>query len=521
MFGKVEAVYKDLHTAAPQSASPLRRFFGLISGRGFDFTSAGVYAPKLSLFEQIADRYSRFQAPISERRILLGIGDTMSILMAQILTVLLLSRSLLWGFQSVFSQHIPSWNLVPFVLSTWFPLAWLNDLYHIPSSYNKLQSFRRILQTSLLAMLLYAGIFLVFPSMLKPDAFLLLAFLAIPLIMAWRWFYTIAFKKNMFKQRLLIIGKASRALETALDIEKCDWVNYEIVGYLHDTGPKTKSEKIQYLGQPRRLLSVIAEKKVQGIVVATDGKLKEKLFDLLVECQAMGVRVDWLPEFYQRLYQRVPMEKIDASWALYMMQNRPAFNRLELTVKRVLDLALCILFLPVFLLILPPIALAVKLDSPGSVFYRQMRCGRAGSLYKIYKFRTMIADAENDGKARWATDDDDRITRVGKFLRKCRLDELPQLLNVLLGDMSFVGPRPERPEFVEQLEAEIRYYRMRFLVKPGITGWAQINEDYGNTIDQARVKLQYDLYYVRFWSILQDLYILFKTIGVMLQLKGT
>jgi exopolysaccharide biosynthesis polyprenyl glycosylphosphotransferase len=256
------------------------------------------------------------------------------------------------------------------------------------------------------------------------------------------------------------------------------------------------------------------------VVVATKGKLKDKLFDLLVECQAMGTRVDWLPEFYERLYQRVPMEQIDPSWALYMMQNRPAFSRIELTIKRILDLMFCLLLMPVLLVILLPVALAIKLDSPGPVFYRQVRCGRAGRLYKIFKFRTMVANAEGDGKARWASDDDQRITRVGKFLRKCRLDELPQLLNVLRGDMSLVGPRPERPEFVEELEEEIRYYRMRFLVKPGITGWAQINHEYGNTIEHARVKLQYDLYYVRYWSILQDIYILFKTIGVMFQLKG-
>jgi lipopolysaccharide/colanic/teichoic acid biosynthesis glycosyltransferase len=177
--------------------------------------------------------------------------------------------------------------------------------------------------------------------------------------------------------------------------------------------------------------------------------------------------------------------------------------------------------LPVLLLIFTPIALAIKLESPGPVFYRQIRCGRAGKPFMIFKFRTMVQDAEQDGKARWAFDGDPRITRVGNFLRKSRLDELPQVLNVLLGDMSMVGPRPERPEFVEELETEVKYYRMRMLVKPGITGWAQVNYDYGNTIDHARMKLQYDLYYVRYWSIWQDLYILFRTIGVALQLKGT
>ena len=521
MFGKVEAVYNELYTGPSFSASSWRRLLAWVAGRRTAQAPAAVGVPRVGLFERIGERYSHFQAPISERRVLLGIGDTLSIFMAQILTILLLNKSWFLAFEPGLHLHVPSWAVFPFELPVWFSLAWLNDLYYIPSSYNKGLALRRVVQTSLMAMLLYAGVTLVFPAAQQPGAYLFLAALAIPLITGWRWFYAFAFKKNMFKQRLLVIGKAAQVLETVQDIQKCDWVNYEVAGYLCENEPKAKPKEVAYLGQPRQLLSVIAEKKVRGVVVATDGPIKDKLLDQLVECQALGVRVDWLPEFYQRLYQRVPMEQINASWAFYMLQNRPAFNWIELGVKRLLDLALCLLLLPVLLVILPAIALAIKLDSPGPVFYRQVRCGRAGSLYKIFKFRTMVQDAEIDGKARWATADDLRITRVGRFLRKCRLDELPQLFNVLLGEMSFVGPRPERPEFVEQLETEIRYYRMRFLVKPGITGWAQINQDYGNTVDHARVKLQYDLYYVRFWSILQDLYILFKTLGVMLQLKGT
>ncbi len=203
-----------------------------------------------------------------------------------------------------------------------------------------------------------------------------------------------------------------------------------------------------------------------------------------------------------------------------MMQNRPVFNRLQLGIKRLLDLTLLLLALPFLILILVPVALAIKLESRGPAFYRQVRSGRAGEKFMIYKFRTMVADAEKDGKARWASKGDPRITRVGQFLRKSRLDELPQLLNVLRGEMSIIGPRPERPEFVEQLEQEIPFYSMRLLVKPGLTGWAQINYDYGNTVEQALIKLQYDFYYVRYWSLWLDAFILFRTIGVVLSLKG-
>jgi exopolysaccharide biosynthesis polyprenyl glycosylphosphotransferase len=323
---------------------------------------------------------------------------------------------------------------------------------------------------------------------------------------------------------VLLLGNGSRAKATLRDIQKRSWSSYQtykIVGYVHETQPKNKSDDLKYLGPSRELLSVIEKHKIHEIVVTTDGNLKNELFESLIQCQARGVRVSWMAEFYERLYQKVPVEHLDRSWALYMIQDRPVFDRLELGIKRLLDLMLLLFALPVFLLILIPVALAIKLESPGPIFYRQVRCGRAGDPFMIYKFRTMVVNAEKDGKARWASKGDPRITRVGQFLRKARLDELPQLLNVFRGEMSMIGPRPERPEFVTQLEEAIPFYRMRHLVKPGLTGWAQINYDYGNTVDDALVKLQYDFYYVRYWSIWLDLYILFRTVGVVLLLKGT
>ncbi len=319
----------------------------------------------------------------------------------------------------------------------------------------------------------------------------------------------------------MFVGSGSRSKVTVNEIQRRGWKTYQVLGYVHETEPKNKkASELPYLGQSSELLSLVDKYKIHEIVVATNGKVKKKLFDRLVECQAKGVRVNWMPEFYERIYRRVPVEHIDASWALYMMQNRPVFNRLQLGIKRLLDLTLLLLALPFLILILVPVALAIKLESRGPAFYRQVRSGRAGEKFMIYKFRTMVADAEKDGKARWASKGDPRITRVGQFLRKSRLDELPQLLNVLRGEMSIIGPRPERPEFVEQLEQEIPFYSMRLLVKPGLTGWAQINYDYGNTVEQALIKLQYDFYYVRYWSLWLDAFILFRTIGVVLSLKG-
>ena len=227
-----------------------------------------------------------------------------------------------------------------------------------------------------------------------------------------------------------------------------------------------------------------------------------------------------MPDLYIRLKRRVPINEIDADWAFHAIQSQALFWRMKLGVKRVIDIVLILFGLPILGLILPLLALAIRLDSPGPIFYRQVRCGRAGKPFYIFKFRTMVDKAEKDGKPQWAKKNDSRITRVGRFLRKARLDELPQLINILRGDMSFIGPRPERPDFVNMLREKVPFYDTRLLVKPGLTGWAQVHYHYGNSAEDALVKLQYDFYYIRHWSLWLDLYILFRTVAVVFKLKG-
>jgi exopolysaccharide biosynthesis polyprenyl glycosylphosphotransferase len=226
-----------------------------------------------------------------------------------------------------------------------------------------------------------------------------------------------------------------------------------------------------------------------------------------------------MPDLYDKLSRRIPIQHIDPAWALNVIEKLP--SRLSLSCKRLMDLALAGFGLLVLAPFLPLVALAIRLDSPGPIFYRQIRSGRAGRPFTILKFRTMVTDAEKDGRARWASEDDPRITRVGRFLRKTRVDELPQLHNVLRGEMSIVGPRPERPEFIEQLEQDIPFYRTRLMVKPGLTGWAQIHYRYGSSVEDALIKLQYDFHYLRYWSLWLDLYVIFRTFGVAFRFQGT
>jgi lipopolysaccharide/colanic/teichoic acid biosynthesis glycosyltransferase len=228
-----------------------------------------------------------------------------------------------------------------------------------------------------------------------------------------------------------------------------------------------------------------------------------------------------MPALYERLLGRVPVEHVGRNvQAVLPVDERGATERVYWLAKRLIDIVLSAVGLDVLALLIPLVALANAIFSRGPLFYRQVRVGRGGKNFAVVKFRTMRPDAEQDTGAVWAQAGDVRVTPAGRWLRKTRLDELPQVLNVLRGEMSLIGPRPERPEFVDDLARQIPFYRARLSAKPGLTGWAQVRFGYGNSVDDARTKLEYDLYYVRHASFNLDALIVLKTIGVMLRLQG-
>jgi sugar transferase (PEP-CTERM system associated) len=238
----------------------------------------------------------------------------------------------------------------------------------------------------------------------------------------------------------------------------------------------------------------------------------------LLNMRLAGVKVEEATSWLEKITGRIEVEQLYPSWLIFAEGFR--FSSFFRLVRRALSFSVALIGLVIAIPLLPFIWLAVKFSSPGPALYRQKRVGRGGSTFHCYKFRTMRQDAEADTGATWATDDDPRITRVGKFLRTSRLDEIPQLWCVLKGDMHFVGPRPERPEFVEWLSREIPYYGVRHMVRPGITGWAQVQYKYGNTLDDAREKLQYDLFYIKNASVGLDFLILFQTVKIVLLGRG-
>ena len=327
-------------------------------------------------------------------------------------------------------------------------------------------------------------------------------------------------KTRHVRNRVLIVGGGERAQAIARVLQQTSPKYCDIVGFVDDDFRSNGSmlEHRLLLGKTVDLPRLVIQNQVQEVVVALDNYLEEKLFRLLIECQERGIRVSYMPDLHEKLRYSVPVEHIDPTWALGIMQKLP--NPFQLFVKRLLDILFGIVGLLNLATILPFVALAIYLDSPGPIFYRQVRAGRSGKPFSIIKFRTMSVDAEKDGKACWATEGDVRITRVGRFLRQTGMDELPQVLNVLRGEMSIVGPRPERPQFIKHLEREIPFYRTRLMVKPGLTGWAQVRYKYGNSVKDALIKLQYDCYYLRHWSLWLDLSIILQTIKVLLKFRG-
>ncbi len=483
----------------------------------------------LTKLKQIIFRKVRgFQTPFSERRALLLVTDSLLIILATY------GAFLLWQYsqQQVDPNAAPitildRWYWVPTLLLGWWGGAWLNDLYHIPSSTQRFTTFTRLALISGMALLFYSIIFFLAPRDALPRLFFLYFLgLGLPAVFIWRLAYSTVFTMLPLQHRVLIVGLGNQAQFIARTLRENPKLNYEPLGYV----PSQQTDENEIIISPDELpivgslldLPRLAQRmRAQQVVVATDHPMDGRLFELLMRCQSWGMGVVTMPNLYEKLTRSIPIQHIDPTWTLQILQDLPVFSRLQLAIKRFFDLvvsSLSLIFTAPLMLI---IALAILIeDRKGSIFYKQTRVGRGGRLFDIYKFRTMVTEAEKDGQARWAAKNDPRITRVGRILRKTRLDELPQLINIFNGHMSLAGPRPERPEFIKMLEEHVPFYRTRLLVKPGLTGWAQVHGDYTSDVEGAVNKLEYDLYYLRYWSFWLDIYIIFKTVGVMLKMKG-
>ncbi|MBL7688602.1 MAG: sugar transferase [Bdellovibrionaceae bacterium] len=326
------------------------------------------------------------------------------------------------------------------------------------------------------------------------------------------------FKERATKLHWLAIGK-TESLRLFLN----DFAKKENQGTVHCLVPDSErataeAAEISLIAKWSELPNLL-ERKWTGIIICDSLSFEESLFNRLMMTRLQGAKILDLTEFYEHIWFKVPVFYLRDGWFALSPGFDLLHNPIGLRIKRIIDVLLASTLLVLTTPIMAIAAVLIKLTSPGPIVYRQVRTGLGGKNFIIYKFRSMVGDAEKNG-AQWAQKNDSRITPIGQFLRISRIDELPQLINVLKGEMSFIGPRPERPEMNAELEKVIQYYNLRHLVPPGITGWAQCLYGYGSSVEDSREKLQYDLYYIKNYSLLIDVAILLKTVRVVLFGRG-
>ncbi|MEM9824955.1 MAG: sugar transferase [Planctomycetota bacterium] len=480
-----------------------------------DFTSVTRLLP-----EDLASHRSKmaFRSPIQERKLALLMLDLVAILCSAIAAFagwyVLRGEEAVGG---VISQLGEKWYWVPLSMTVWLAALWLVDLYDVTiSGIGGVLLPRLGLAATLTVAVFLFGYFFA-PQYTPRTYFLIFTAVAALLTGGIRSRFHEWAERSGPIHHVLFIGDRESASELQCVFTLPHRLKFSLLAWTDES----MLSKLHFDHGPQGLCRYSLAEGISEIVVRSrQGIEDDEVYRALVECTANGIRVSSMAEVFGKLSRQVPMEFVDSKWVLGAMQDRALFSRVQLGVKRLIDIAGALVAMPILGVITIPVMIAIKLDSVGPIFYLQERTGRAGRKFWIIKFRTMTDDAEKDGKAVWAKKDDARITKVGSFLRKTRLDEFPQFVNVLRGEMSLVGPRPEREEIEADLDRQLPHYFIRRLVKPGITGWAQVHYKYGNCLADSLMKLQYDAYYVRHWTILMDLYVMVRTIFIMASRRG-
>ncbi|HLO30733.1 MAG TPA: sugar transferase [Anaerolineales bacterium] len=411
----------------------------------------------------------------------------------------------------------------------WFyllPIAWmllLVELYepHVASSGRR--TTRGIALAAFIGLAAYSLVFIVQQDTNLPrvgvGGFLLFASI---LTLFWRIIFIRLYKSTGQRRRVLLIGAGKAGQTLAQLYQTAGTQSFNLVGYVDDD--KQKMGKticgLRVMGSCVHLLNLIDVYHISDLVIAINGEIQGTTFQTILDAQEKGVEITRMPILYEEMTGRVPVHHLESDWIIRSFVDGLHVSGFYELLKRLLDILGGLIGILIFAITCPFLALAVFIDSGLPIFYSQPRLGRGGLLFNIYKYRTMRQDAEADGEARTTLENDPRVTRVGNFLRKTRLDELPQFWNVLRGEMSLVGPRAERPELVAEYQKQVPFYRARLLVKPGLTGWAQINYGYVASVTETAVKIEYDLYYIKHRTFGMDFQIILRTIGTVLRRTG-
>jgi len=435
------------------------------------------------------------------KQIILMLGDIAILYAALIITLWL-------RYGKLFYAELIDYHLKPFtiVFGIWIVIFYIADLYNLQTLKNDFEFEKKFWYTVFINVIIAALFFYSLPDFEIAPKTNLGIFLIIFgwLNYLWRQIYNLTLSKTGTVSRVLLIGSNKTAEEIADKIENNPQLGYKIKYWMKEG---LEDKEFGHLAQ------IIIANKINAVVIPAHIKKDSKAARLIYKTLVLGIEVMDLSRLYELIFQKIPLAELEEVWFLENLEKKhKIYELISQPLEFILASILTILLFPLALII----TVLIKITSPGSAFFTQKRLGKNGKEFIIWKFRTMKIDAEKDGP-RWANyHKDERVTPIGNFLRRCHLDELPQLYNILRGELSFVGPRPERPEFVEKLRKELPYYDLRHLANPGITGWAQINYRYAASIEDSYQKLQYDIYYIKNNSPLLDFLIILKTIKFLI-----
>jgi sugar transferase (PEP-CTERM system associated) len=457
--------------------------------------------------------------PFTFRAIFLVLCETLLILFAVLAAARIRLEEYAW---QILIDEGGIWKAL-FVAAVTQVCLYYADLYNLRRLTDRRETFVRIAQALGVASLLVAATYYWFPSMVVGRGVVAIsAAFVVPLVIGWRLAFVWISRKMGPRERLLLVGTSAAAVTLARELyERRHDLGVEIVGFVDPDPAKVGAPVLNpgVIGTVADIPAIVRSRGVDRVVVSLGDARGRLPMDQLLTMKMEGVTFDHLASVYEEYTGKIAVENLRPSW--FIFSEGFSKGRALMTSKRLLDVCCATLGLLIGLPMMAFVALAVRLTSPGPVLYHQQRVGRFGRLFLVHKFRTMRVNAEAETGPVWAAKaGDPRVTPVGAFLRRTRLDEMPQLWNVLVGEMSFVGPRPERPEFVAGLTQQVPYYEQRHCVRPGITGWAQVRYTYGASVEDALEKLQYDLFYIKHLSIPLDLLVIVQTIKTVVLRAG-
>ncbi|MBI5033442.1 MAG: sugar transferase [Chloroflexi bacterium] len=469
-----------------------------------------------------------FSFRLAERKTLLVVIDLIIVELTTVLAFWIMAFRAGWVFDLEYLVDQAGWFI--FLPALWFFSALITGFYDPQKITDLSTAIGALVRAVAFVVIVYVVIYFFFatPGTLPRGIVGYQGVASFILIGLWRLAYVQVIQRPVFARKIIIVGAGWAGETIAQTIQDYASIHYRILGFIDDDPNKIgqcvrlEESKVDFpiLGTARDLVRIVQEQNIPEVILAISHETRPLLFRALLECKERGIQVTLMSELFEQLTGRIPIEHIGDYWNIALPLDSAEASGFYPAAKRVFDITSASVGLVLYALIFPFIAIAIRVDSRGPIFYSQERVGKGGRVFQLLKLRTMVANAEADGQAVRAQERDPRITRVGGLLRKARLDEMPQLLNVLKGDMSAVGPRPERPEHLAELDRVIPFHRLRNSVKPGMAGWAVVNHGYVESVDDAKIRLQYDLYYIKHQSLWLDLIILLRTMGDMLALRG-